>query len=123
MLRRPTGSARADTLFPYTTLFRSKWVPPGGNWRTLSCGRDSDGAQDICPSRLGQPGTGSLCYRLYYIPLYPPGDRSEEHTSELQSLMRISYSVFSSKQKNTKIPQTLIVSYHCTSTYPHHYTR
>src|SRR3546814_5447291 len=71
MIRRPPRSTRTDTLFPYTTLFRSGC---GGNWR-----RTRDRARD-------RP---SGCAR----------GRSEEHTSELQSLMRISYAVFCLKKK------------------------
>src|SRR3546814_5732447 len=80
MLRRPPRSTRTDTLFPYTTLFRSPRSPPAGN-------RDPPGT---CPPRSS-----------------PPDSRSEEHTSELQSLMRISYAVFCLKKKNriTPIPK------------------
>src|SRR3546814_3879819 len=69
MIRRPPRSTRTDTLFPYTTLFRS--APSAG-----SAGR---------PSNSSAPAP---CWR-----------RSEEHTSELQSLMRISYAVFCLKKK------------------------
>src|SRR3546814_7784748 len=100
MIRRPPRSTRTDTLFPYTTLFRS---PGAGRrarhasdrWRAAG----GDGVPvPLCPharggaSRLGLPS--SLCRG---------GDggraRSEEHTSELQSLMRISYAVFCLKKK------------------------
>src|SRR3546814_14692202 len=75
MIRRPPRSTRTDTLFPYTTLFRSHAV--GG--RSIR-------------SRLLRAGAAG--HR-------GPG-RSEEHTSELQSLMRISYAVFCLKKKKTK---------------------
>src|SRR3546814_2698289 len=81
MIRRPPRSTRTDTLFPYTTLFRSAVARPA----PLSDQRpDPD------------PGAGRS--------LHPPaGRRSEEHTSELQSLMRISYAVFClKKKKNTQ---------------------
>src|SRR3546814_7065190 len=89
MIRRPPRSTRTDTLFPYTTLFRSS---PG-----------SDRARDECwqPSRCRQD-----VRRRRWPPL--PGqykDRSEEHTSELQSLMRISYAVFCLKKKKPTINQ------------------
>src|SRR3546814_20052496 len=82
MIRRPPRSTRTDTLFPYTTLFRSAHQPeiwraagsppwPGGNIRDLR--------------------------RHHGSPTGP--SRSEEHTSELQSLMRISYAVFCLKKK------------------------
>src|SRR3546814_10859075 len=92
MIRRPPRSTRTDTLFPYTTLFRSKerlshalqaqrpalWTHPDRR-DTLSTRRPGLGR----PHRIGAD----------------PG-RSEEHTSELQSLMRISYAVFCLKKKN-----------------------
>src|SRR3546814_9218235 len=71
MIRRPPRSTRTDTLFPYTTLFRSK--PP--RWRSRCC------------RALALQGR----WRRHL--------RSEEHTSELQSLMRISYAVFCLKKK------------------------
>src|SRR3546814_4961353 len=100
MIRRPPRSTRTDTLLPYTTLFRScrLWggertiLPLGGGgpceawwWgmRGVSC--------PICVARLRPcPST-----TLRVVPL----PRSEEHTSELQSLMRISYAVFCLKTK------------------------
>src|SRR3546814_16570441 len=77
MIRRPPRSTRTDTLFPYTTLFRSRRTARSASRRPRS-------AASLPPasSRL-MPG------------------RSEEHTSELQSLMRISYAVFCLKKKNT----------------------
>src|SRR3546814_18554863 len=79
MIRRPPRSTRTDTLFPYTTLFRSGRVGQGRRDR-----RHGGGARR-------QPQAG-LCAGA--------GTRSEEHTSELQSLMRISYAVFCLKKKN-----------------------
>src|SRR3546814_2658515 len=93
MIRRPPRSTRTDTLFPYTTLFRSPqprrgWVFEGG--RTMN-EHLSDGYElSDDPSRL----------QLDAIHGYLARSRSEEHTSELQSLMRISYAVFCLK-KNT----------------------
>src|SRR3546814_1092054 len=74
MIRRPPRSTRTDTLFPYTTLFRSTWSRRSGSQAA---------PRDRAPRRDG-----------------PRGRRSEEHTSELQSLMRISYAVFCLKKKN-----------------------
>src|SRR3546814_13045006 len=75
MIRRPPRSTRTDTLFPYTTLFRSRRCAPRQSpWRR---------------NRQWPPAAG------------PPW-RSEEHTSELQSLMRISYAVFCLKKKKLK---------------------
>src|SRR3546814_13928412 len=81
MIRRPPRSTRTDTLFPYTTLFRSAGI-------RRYC------APANC--RLSQPvwRTGNS------VPYIGPARRSEEHTSELQSLMRISYAVFCLKKKN-----------------------
>src|SRR3546814_12644450 len=87
MIRRPPRSTRTDTLFPYTTLFRSgTWPQPraGPRWhRTHALGdpRRADDEQRA-PARDGRGRA-----------------RSEEHTSELQSLMRISYAVFCLKKK------------------------
>src|SRR3546814_13728244 len=81
MIRRPPRSTRTDTLFPYTTLFRSL---NGVNAESIA----SAGAH-VDNSVLGQSNTNSLVGRT----------RSEEHTSELQSLMRISYAVFCLKKK------------------------
>src|SRR3546814_4738775 len=79
MIRRPPRSTRTDTLFPYTTLFRS-----------CSCGCSTPPPR----SRRWASPTTSTRRRSSWR-------RSEEHTSELQSLMRISYAVFCLKKKNT----------------------
>src|SRR3546814_9052810 len=86
MIRRPPRSTRTDTLFPYTTLFRS----------------DLPSAR---PGRLQlaelRPRRGHGAARRAAAAVRSRQIRSEEHTSELQSLMRISYAVFCLKQKNT----------------------
>src|SRR3546814_3034626 len=76
MIRRPPRSTRTDTLFPYTTLFRSSLIGEGPAM-----------LESVSLSPGERAGVGVL--------------RSEEHTSELQSLMRISYAVFCLKKKNT----------------------
>src|SRR3546814_3697124 len=81
MIRRPPRSTRTDTLFPYTTLFRS---PPLNS--TTSA-----------PSNFFQVKSGSGARPVRKKPSISL--RSEEHTSELQSLMRISYAVFCLKKK------------------------
>src|SRR3546814_4288575 len=87
MIRRPPRSTRTDTLFPYTTRFRSRRACAGG-----SHARVRGGVQPRRQSvRAAAPG-------LSRFPR-PVRARSEEHTSELQSLMRISYSVFCLKKK------------------------
>src|SRR3546814_7406875 len=90
MIRRPPRSTRTDTLFPYTTLFRSRRTAQGH----LSSGRHFT---HVLSSRR---------MRNVYntIGMFLPSTRkrrSEEHTSELQSLMRISYAVFCLKKKKT----------------------
>src|SRR3546814_5489065 len=100
MIRRPLRSTRTDTLFPYTTLFRSPagpcagrlWRGDGGDRRRGAEGpllRARPAAQRrlLCASLSGGGGRGL--------------GRSEEHTSELQSLMRISYAVFCLKKKTS----------------------
>src|SRR3546814_5356811 len=88
MLRRPPRSTRTDTLFPYTTLFRSAWLTIcRSNW--LSCRAM---AWTMVQLYCASDGTGTRGKAQY--------NRSEEHTSELQSLMRISYAVFCLKKKN-----------------------
>src|SRR3546814_5813748 len=88
MIRRPPRSTRTDTLFPYTTLFRSRLdLHPAPRHRPGAGRRDR-------ADRGGDPDHAAprLCHRR----------RSEEHTSELQSLMRISYAVFCLKKKKTR---------------------
>src|SRR3546814_5838718 len=94
MIRRPPRSTRTDTLFPYTTLFRSlDWAPDTLDWAPMT--KDE---QIFDVAILGAGPAGSLLARL----LARRGYRSEEHTSELQSLMRISYAVFCLKKKKKK---------------------
>src|SRR3546814_2879925 len=95
MIRRPPRSTRTDTLFPYTTLFRSLALH-----RALSAWVASARLSLKWPNDLLMDGA-----KLSGILLEREGDaviagRSEEHTSELQSLMRISYAVFCLKKKN-----------------------
>src|SRR3546814_8234113 len=99
MIRRPPRSTRTDTLFPYTTLFRSLL-----SIRRIA--KDDDSAlKDFCGGRTAE--CGGMPDRCSNRPRIPA--RSEEHTSELQSLMRISYAVFCLKKKTKKkkdIPTT-----------------
>src|SRR3546814_6536402 len=120
MLRRPPRSTRTDTLFPYTTLFRSKGVgtiipnlleypfavvcidPKGENARIAARQRGRFGAVHVLDP-FGVTGLVSAAFnpldRIDPHGLDLADDRSEEHTSELQSLMRISYAVFCLKKK------------------------
>src|SRR3546814_8113458 len=97
MIRRPPSSTRTDTLFPYTTLFRSRraGAPRGVRARRGHPhghrGRGArQGSGDADEGRAQRRQDGQLRDHLR---------RSEEHTSELQSLMRISYAVFCLKKK------------------------
>src|SRR3546814_10545375 len=111
MIQRPPRSTRTDTLFPYTTLFRSRIVriDKENLTVTLEAGvtlydaaheLEKHGLQfyvniELGNLTLGSGGTGNTKDASYYA-------RSEEHTSELQSLMRISYAVFCLKKKKTE---------------------
>src|SRR3546814_4739708 len=92
MIRRPPRSTRTDTLFPYTTLFRSSRAPLR---RPTPCRGSS---YTHAPDRGTSRPAPLRCPRATSRPCR----RSEEHTSELQSLMRISYAVFCLKKKNNK---------------------
>src|SRR3546814_4892421 len=103
MIRRPPRSTRTDTLFPYTTLFRSSRRP-------LQPLVHQDRAERV---RRPRDGADAGPVAAVLVPALPPGRRhaaggqaarrcrrrSEEHTSELQSLMRISYAVFCLQKK------------------------
>src|SRR3546814_1038728 len=114
MIRQPPRSTRTDTLFPYTTLFRS-----GVGNRLEELGMQSE----VGESRGGRVGAGGCgCSGVSHQDGQMPGGhekeqneyaakpgllwRSEEHTSELQSLMRISYAVFCLKKKSRTISDT-----------------
>src|SRR3546814_1367906 len=123
MIRRPPRSTHTDTLFPYTTLFRSHRAPLRGLGVPLP-----SPAQVRLPALRVSPQSHPDCLRsssplasFYSASAYPifahcyhdTGDnpapkRSEEHTSELQSLMRISYAVFCLKKKITYYFRTTI---------------
>src|SRR3546814_10819075 len=93
MIRRPPRSTRTDTLFPYTTLFRSVHEVPSAMHQDV----------DQLAERVAH-------VEAAHAPGFVGGAvRSEEHTSELQSLMRISYAVFCLKKK--KKQHTIIVTY------------
>src|SRR3546814_3023589 len=98
MIRRPPRSTRTDTLFPYTTLFRSL-AGRRTMVRPLVRHREIGRPVRAVRKRLPQLGDGGRRQRLQggVGPL-----RSEEHTSELQSLMRISYAVFCLKKKKSR---------------------
>src|SRR3546814_5156789 len=108
MIRRPPRSTRTDTLFPYTTLFRSllrhrhHLVQRGGD----EAGKADDvgvivlrGFEDVRPGHQHAQVDHLVIVALEDHADDVLADRSEEHTSELQSLMRISYAVFCLKKK------------------------
>src|SRR3546814_6291046 len=98
MIRRPPRSTRTDTLFPYTTLFRSRGI------MAEIAGR---GPELIDVVRVEHRHHRCDLHEVAAVELFmiPPAAqrRSEEHTSELQSLMRISYAVFCLKKKTNRI--------------------
>src|SRR3546814_7135835 len=121
MIRRPPRSTRTDTLFPYTTLFRSwdwhgaigprdkrapmydhAWSAMQANdfgmdeWMTLT---RLIGVEPYVTVDAGLGDANSAAEEVEYLNGPATSERSEEHTSELQSLMRISYAVFCLKKK------------------------
>src|SRR3546814_9664688 len=112
MIRRPPRSTRTDTLFPYTTLFRSPFSTD--TTRRFGCLANTPwqiSADSASATARPSVSSVSLCASFWNaIISAPPPDhirlmkRSEEHTSELQSLMRISYAVFclTKKKHNTQ---------------------
>src|SRR3546814_9954005 len=105
MLRRPPRSNRTDTLFPYTTLFRSATSRPGSAFGMLGANGsrawadvDSGVAVAVLRNRFSPDWTAVGEIDRLIAELFPT-ERSEEHTSELQSLMRISYAVLCLKKK------------------------
>src|SRR3546814_4004898 len=111
MIRRPPRSTRTDTLFPYTTLFRSVSSGEAGSNR----GRSAPLERTRMRSLFTRQSSGDA-------PLHwseHQAARSEEHTSELQSLMRISYAVFCLKKK-TKLKQPITQVKKTMQTYQQH---
>src|SRR3546814_9132766 len=108
MIPRPPRSTRTDTLFPYTTLFRSDALHPVALDDLCRPPHPADGAVPQ-QRQCAQPGDGR---RYADARPYDAGGglRSEEHTSELQSLMRISYAVFCLKKKKHKMNKYNVVS-------------
>src|SRR3546814_8083559 len=120
MIRRPPRSTRTDTLFPYTTLFRSPRHSRDGSDSPAPAPKNHPTAQSppFSPQHLvaRRTTTRRRGAETYRTPTCFPA-RSEEHTSELQSLMRISYAVFCLKKKKKKHRQTRSPSRHFTYTY------
>src|SRR3546814_6979731 len=89
MIRRPPRSTRTDTLLPYTTLFRSAKFAK----------KIEAPFRRVAIAEFIHLGKFALCIHMHDRERHMPEERSEEHTSELQSLMRISYAVFCLKKK------------------------
>src|SRR3546814_3884363 len=110
MIRRPPRSTRTDTLFPYTTLFRSRHLVVE---ETMNQGQTDSFIKNDClmqPHSLiwlitgpNMAGKSTFLRQNALIVILAQMGRSEEHTSELQSLMRISYAVFCLKKTKTTI--------------------
>src|SRR3546814_5039635 len=111
MLRRPPRSTRTDTLFPYTTLFRSVLDTEHADGALAADDRHPRETVEQFLARFG--AIGKIGVRGGFVEVerldligdhadQPFAERSEEHTSELQSLMRISYAVFCLKKKNKR---------------------
>src|SRR3546814_1072941 len=108
MIRRPPRSTRTDTLFPYTTLFRSFGILElSDGFHLVAVAMGLFGVAEIL-SNVGLPAGERLTHKRISLRSMLPSRqewkvRSEEHTSELQSLMRSSYAVFCLKKKKKQI--------------------
>src|SRR3546814_1838335 len=114
MIRRPPRSTRTDTLFPYTTLFRSfnlfQRLQEACFLLHQRRSAEFAGAADLAEAQtVAFQSVGCEPVVTAAVAVGPTVVRSEEHTSELQSLMRISYAVFCLKKKNT---QTELITQH-----------
>src|SRR3546814_10008499 len=112
MIRRPPRSTRTDTLFPYTTLFRSRHPAGGLRHHFNHAGR-------MCRLRARHVHCGADRAALPRIG-HRDDCRSEEHTSELQSLMRISYAVFCLKKKTSRTHHHLLTKSHTSALLSHY---
>src|SRR3546814_4796473 len=113
MIRRPPRSTRTDTLFPYTTLFRSSTPPT-----MMSHSASASVASCNLHARARKRGAATSPRTIRSA---TSAFRSEEHTSELQSLMRISYAVFCLKKKTQQHNTINIHHTHTTQHYKSHY--
>src|SRR3546814_4627208 len=120
MVRRPPRSTRTDTLFPYTTLFRSFTVEESARrvghykWIEMRLFEVLGGWVATVPELDVKLRLGTHCYHhawhaeLWHKRLPELRERSEEHTSELQSLMRISYAVFCLQKKTNTLQNNIL---------------
>src|SRR3546814_1168258 len=105
MIRRPPRSTRTDTLFPYTTLFRSRRMARVVAQLEIRL-VEADALHLDLLHVMHAVEHGIEAHHLAAVRIFAGrlAERSEEHTSELQSLIRISYAVFCLKKKNTYTP-------------------
>src|SRR3546814_5834121 len=106
MIRRPPRSTRTDTLFPYTTLFRSVQQQSGN--RLVDANSGLQVSRYDAPDRAANDGRQPHQREQQPAQAQVMGGRSEEHASELQSLMRISYAVFCLKKKTKQNNKVVI---------------
>src|SRR3546814_6773135 len=108
MIRRPPRSTRTDTLFPYTTLFRSDALRPVRGVQSCHRRWTAPSSYSVGAASQGRmPSASTVAWPGYRGRSRTTDDaRSEEHTSELQSLMRISYAVFCLKKKKKNRAKT-----------------
>src|SRR3546814_2781204 len=121
MIRRPPRSPRTDTLVPYTTLFRSAPGKPGDGLFALTPGARP---RPAVPAPRRRTLSARSRSRVLPVPCRTSAwcSRSEEHTSELQSLMRISYAVFCLKKKNLLLITRTIQLSHLVTLHTDHHT-
>src|SRR3546814_9679903 len=112
MIRRPPRSTRTDTLFPYTTLFRSPGCAVTLEKSPNAASARHANAMASADRELSDRDAYSICGRHCGGGVSPNQRRSEEHTSELQSLMRISYAVFCLKKKTHNIQESITYLQH-----------
>src|SRR3546814_4009139 len=114
MIRRPPRSTRTDTLFPYTTLFRSQLPDETREVHRFRLAAGEDGLERVFGQKFHAFGEHreQAAHQEMRHGLRLVAVRLEEHTSELQSLMRISYAVFCLKKKKTKNRNTHNIQLH-----------
>src|SRR3546814_7997680 len=122
MVRRPPRSTRTDTLFPYTTLCRSRVAV--GDVEVFVLDHDAlvDHLHQLAVAQLGVVAAAEVARHGHQaLAAVVLEARSEEHTSELQLLMRISYAVFCLKKKKKHLYTTPSLYTHMTTCYWTHY--
>src|SRR3546814_4858817 len=124
MKRRPPRSTRTDTLFPYTTLFRSTARrcaarPVSAETSAATAARTKRSPRRAGPCSRHRAWRATARSYPESTPAATRRPRSEEHTSELQSLMRISYAVFCLKKKNKYSQQTYYYTQDTDNTHTH----